>query len=665
MDNLTDYINAYQNNDYKSLSKNLAATDKRIQFEKWMADYCSANVPKSMQEVKWRTKVIALLCKKTGEDSNSTALNKRQEDQFLSSLISHITPLNKEKGDNLPLAKANQKILEKAAKIFNFPHLYSNLNQVDFPSTNKKVLTRVVKSGCLPTLIFEAIEKKDAAALHSLARKAPEEFNAAMKKQDALGNTPIHLAADNEDLEVLELMFKAAPEGCSEALQIQNDEGNTPINLTVATPKVIYFFSEIAPEAFRKAFTIPDKDGYAPIHNAAAKNIDELVKFFYALDPDAATRLTKEWHSAYSFAKMHREEGFREITKLFKDNLPIKQLHQARIGYKALGLAWHLPGNVSLINKKTGEAVSIEIAGHESPELFRWMQKDLDAFNESYPDVLTKEKKSLLKQLLELGSSPTTYSTKDLLQRIQVGLPVVINSGYSDHAVTVLIWGNQFVVCDRSGDCDTPIQVFHFDPMKMEANDIYDLSGAKYHSEEEYNKLLFTTLVNKLGMFKSELDENLEEAHDLPLQFRDNCTFVSAVTSIDAFFLLGSTRGVNEDGTLGEDPIPASTRAEKKERGRRFDEALSNYQTWLTHHQLSILEKNIQPLQQPDYPYEPDHRIIVEALRKAYLLPLDQLSKKRLERLSEIYLGSLSEKESVGLKCDMFYWQMLGRSPLL
>ena len=486
-----------------------------------------------------------------------------------------------------------------------------------------------------------------------------------MTKQNAQGNTPVHLAVDHGSLEILELLFKLAPEECASSLQIQNDTGDTPIHLAVLIPKIVYFLFHAAPDAFKKFFTIPDKEGYAPIHYAATTNSLELVKFFIEVDSKAASSLTKDWHSVYSFVKMDRNKGFQEITKLFKDNIPIKQLHQARTGYKALGLAWHLPGNVSLINKKTGKTASFEIAGHEPPELFRWMWKDLDSFNESYPDLLSEEKKSLLKQLFDLGSNPTTYSSKELLQRIQAGLPVVIITGFQQHAVIVLIWGNQFVVCDRSGRQEMPIKVFHFDPMKLEADDIYNLSHVKYTTEKEYNKLLFLILANKLGFFKTKLDIDLEKAHNLPFQVKENCTFVSAVTSIDAFFLLGSTRGVDEEGTLGEDLIPAATRAEKKERRRRFDEALFHYQTWLIHHQLSILEKNIQPLQQPDYPYEPDHRIIVEALRKAHLLPLDQLSKRRLEQLSEIYLGSLSEKERAGLKCDMHFWQMLGSSPLL
>ena len=160
MNNLTDYINAYQNGDYTSLLDNLEVTDKRIQFEKWMLDYCSASMPKSMQELKWRTQVIDLLCRKTAEDPRSTALDKQLEDQFLSILISDITPFNEEGNDSLPLTKTAETILKKAAKIFNFSELYYDLNPVDFPSTNRKVLTRVAKSGHLPALVFEAIEKK-------------------------------------------------------------------------------------------------------------------------------------------------------------------------------------------------------------------------------------------------------------------------------------------------------------------------------------------------------------------------------------------------------------------------------------------------------------------------------------------------------------------------
>ena len=51
--------------------------------------------------------------------------------------------------------------------------------------------------------------------------------------------------------------------------------------------------------------------------------------------------------------------------------------------------------------------------------------------------------------------------------------------------------------------------------------------------------------------------------------------------------------------------------------------------------------------------YEPDHKLILEALRKAYLLPLPVRSRVALDQLAETYINTLSFSDKLKVRVDL------------
>ncbi|HEV8052640.1 MAG TPA: hypothetical protein VGP47_09095, partial [Parachlamydiaceae bacterium] len=193
----------------------------------------------------------------------------------------------------------------------------------------------------------------------------------------------------------------------------------------------------------------------------------------------------------------------------------------------------------------------------------------------------------------------------------------------------------------------------------------------------DYKKLFFGKLPKKLAFYKKQIDIQIEENNLLPAQTVGNCSFVSPITSVFAYRLLGEVHGIDQKGRLLkkdlEVPLINPTLSESDELPPEtsgnlvisIEKAQTWYQTWVTFEEMTILERLIQPLQNKTNVFEPDHAIILKAFRKAHLLPLDNLGIQKLDALTQIYSNFLDEKERTQFKSDIVYCKTLARTPLL
>lgn len=114
--------------------------------------------------------------------------------------------------------------------------------------------------------------------------------------------------------------------------------------------------------------------------------------------------------------------------------------------------------------------------------------------------------------------------------------------------------------------------------------------------------------------------------------------------------------GIDEHGRLGTKLLAP------EQKDSATTHAINWYHTWLSFQQIAILERMIKPLENENQEFEPDHQIIVEALRKAHLLPLDEKCQNKLEALTAVYMKMLDEEAQTRLKADMAYWATLPKS---
>ena len=295
------------------------------------------------------------------------------------------------------------------------------------------------------------------------------------------------------------------------------------------------------------------------------------------------------------------------------------------------------------------------MVGHRAPQWFYLLNKHFNAFQERYPALLNEREEALLVQIFDLGSNPNVYSHADKLEMIQSGLPVVLNAGFKKHHVNVLIWKDRLILCNRGGGTRHPIQVFHFDPSKFTPAILKEIERVKAHGTvEDYKHLFHTVLPEELGLFQTGVDLTLQNALPLPVQTVGNCSFVSLITAVFAFLLLGKTLGIDQEGKLGP------TFDENK-----IQEAITTYQLWLADEQITTLEENILLIKEGRSAYKADHPLIIDALRKAHLLPLDAKTEERLDLITDAYLSLFHEESREALASDLIYRKTMARAPLL
>lgn len=485
--------------------------------------------------------------------------------------------------------------------------------------------------------LLHSVDSREMMQL--LAVKAPVQFKAALKQKDNKGATPIHLAGSKE---IAEAFAKETLEEFKSAMTMQDNEGNTPLHYALANGDLdlIKFMEQAAPEEFKAAALIKNENGFIPIH--LTRNIN-IIKFHYEKIPKSLQMYAKSG-SILDVLKMGRQRNYKDITSLYKNDPQLqifRELSKEFLKRTSLAHALSLAGRTEFFKTGSEELIaSLELQGHQSPEWFHMWFKDFGAFCEQYPQLFDKGIEILFKELLMSGAEYSTREEK--LKKIQEGkLPVIINCGYSGHAVTLLIWGNRLVICNR-GIAQLKaysLDVYHFDPKKMNAEILDKIAEISVIGSIQTYKNYFSEKLPKILSFaQNTLDLEFEKANPLTNQTVGNCSFFSPLAAIYAFLLIS-----------GVDPEAKNLPAGYPKK------AMSAYSTWLAFQQLRILNRLIEPLKDSPSKFKPDHKLIVEGLHVLHSMELDAAGAKKLETMTNLYIESLSVEDKGILSADLAY----------
>lgn len=279
--------------------------------------------------------------------------------------------------------------------------------------------------------------------------------------------------------------------------------------------------------------------------------------------------------------------GHLEISKMLKNALsPIELVRQKEI-LKILSVAHstHQAG-ISLL-QTIGESFApspINILGANPPYWLKKMSNAIQAITDYHPELFSPEEIKELLQLLETGMNASNLTVQE---RLQKGLPVLLNTGFVGHTVEVLVWGNYFILCNRGAASRRNIEVYQFEPKAL-TNEVLDkISESKDMDREFYKELFFEELPSTLG-FKLQQDpfeKDLEEICNLEKQTVGNCSWASPETAVWAFLVLKELRG-NDSGQLSPGPPLPLT----EEQIAKFKESKKFY-TWLVFNQMYNLER--------------------------------------------------------------------------
>lgn len=190
--------------------------------------------------------------------------------------------------------------------------------------------------------------------------------------------------------------------------------------------------------------------------------------------------------------------------------------------------------------------------------------------------------------------------------------------------------GGQLVICNRGAALRSPLEFFHFDKDKFDAQILNKIINRSNRSESNYKNLLDESV--KLKFEKKDADNEFQKQSNFPYQTVGNCSWVSAITAVYAYLLLS----VKNDQSVKETPTIAT-------ESEMVEKAKSQYQQWLGFEQMSILEKLEKKLN-GDSHYELDHNALWQCFGMLHFFKLDAVSAERLMAITNKYMDTMDLK---------------------
>jgi hypothetical protein len=311
---------------------------------------------------------------------------------------------------------------------------------------------------------------------------------------------------------------------------------------------------------------------------------------------------------------------------------------------------------VSVVRQKDSKnELTLDLEGHFMPQWFRLMEKTLDLFQKDHPDALTQDEIENLTDTFKQNS--TSAPADEIIDRIQKRLPTIVQAGFGNeesggHAVTFLFFDDHFIICNRGAGAEKAVDIYRYDPKKLDLRTFIIINMVKLTGGlEDYERLISEILPDNLNLSKTEYEEELEARSGLDFQTIGNCSFISPITSVFAFLLFSNLKKTPPASEVELDALQGMT--------------VEKYAKWLEFLQLTILERLITPLTDPNRTIIPDHRFIRKVLKNAHTLVLDKTNEKKLDEITIVYQETLGPREARFLKTELVAWKNLPKNPAL
>jgi len=321
---------------------------------------------------------------------------------------------------------------------------------------------------------------------------------------------------------------------------------------------------------------------------------------------------------------------------------------------KAISHAWHIGGKSTLFPGMWLEGGGARAWCKKISQDFSEFQ---DKFKTKYQDLLNNDNVKLIKDTLQ--DFIDEESNECILDKIQQGKPVMIPTGFQAHAIVILVWGDQLIICDTQKlaihDPDMlpyqapTMRVYHC-RHKFTLESLIKIQQMKAKSREEYLAYIYNREINDdLMLLKLTLDERLEEGGSLPAQITGNCSWTSSNIAIRAMLMLMAARG-HQEGKLIDKSVYMAERLQLIQNGIDCDNERVAF------HQIATLGRGLKCIDKKRLDLL-DHPLIQTAMRKAYLLPLDEILSKKLEEITNKYMGVLEGNKLTEFVTSLQSWK--------
>jgi len=405
-------------------------------------------------------------------------------------------------------------------------------------------------------------------------------------------------------------------------------------------------FRSLSPSEWWKTFTteqgqIPKTDPHEQIGERSPKvriqrNADFDVK------TSKAARLILDHHAdRHAPAKADRpfvfaSAGEERLTIIY----PTQHSHHIdSVKYILAAQAWEIGGAGKIGNK-------IILREGSNPHIFsKEMIQTLTHFHESYPEEMTEEEYEFLRSTMIEGTDyRETQNMASMIQRYLAGFPITIHTGFTEHAVEMIIWNEYIIINNKGGESRRPIEIYRMNSAKIIptsefAAKVGEIIGLNKKQQSDYVTWL-NAVCDKFGATKSDFEKIFEESYPLERDQKvGNCSWESLETSIYALIAIhrmvskGFTKGLARDGKLSE--------AQTREISNELQNSGRVFIRWLQFTMLSALEGYLNHHKEPDDGAIPlDHDLITKIILQSQLLPAWQIDLyPKMNRLIQQYLS--------------------------
>jgi ankyrin repeat protein len=348
--------------------------------------------------------------------------------------------------------------------------------------------------------------------------------------QDEIGNTALMYAVASGEGSIA-----AALIGAGADLDLQNQQSITALMSATKNGDESIVAALIAAGA---SVDLQDELGNTALIYAGVDGHESILAALIKAAADPNILSYKKNRSALAYISMVRPQGWRNSKKILLPEM--EKTAQGRelialnkdVNYRILlAHAWEIQGSVNVVVSEKNRTFNLE--GFHFPKILSKIVKHTGLFLESdFRWGVEDINRGMFDSLIETYTYSGTHKLKSLdaralLNRWNDRKPVLIPTGYVGHAITILLWCEYLVICNRGGDDPTiKIHLFDREVNQLETDDIKSL--IKVQQLEKNNWTL--TIANLSKKLKSTPVPSLEKAllSYLPAQKVGNCTYASS-----------------------------------------------------------------------------------------------------------------------------------------
>ncbi len=516
--------------------------------------------------------------------------------------------------DNIYQKFKNKSIFLDANDISDLSHVKQKLKKASWFNKNAR---KTIKEIDDITAAFKGVQASTPLhtnAILGIKERIEQDLKSiSVDAPDKDGDSPLVLAARCDNAEVAQILIKAGAK-----VNYQNPTGSTPLMSAAArgSTKALKILLNSGADV-----NISDRYGQSALFSALFNGQTDAAKIL--LEAGANPNLVdKEGRSILYLIKALRPKNWKALHQLFK-----KHISDAAVRYtkqhkqtKLVTHAFQLKGQ-SIIS-----GVPIQYEGGQDKINASRMAKSIAAFGKSDSCPLPKEWAG---ELAETLTDALEANEEKTLQRIQEGKPALIFTGFIGHAVSVLIWEDICIICDRRRGLSSPLFVHRFDPKKLTVEAITFLQSLKGKTKGDHKIGIESTLPKMLGFKPQSQNElSLQRKVALPFQIVGNCSWASTEGIIKAYMLLKATKGA-------PDKVPSIN---------------STFLSWQLFQQMLVLDKYLKHPIDPKLLFESFNSLWILKARcpKAFTPPLS----KQLADLESKYLTTQSKKETARFRTN-------------